>query len=278
MNYSVCDLKKCIVNYLIECADRPKTFDQIYSDITSDGGHRCSELISSNKTEEYANMFIMICQYLSSEYKNIYKIFRDNVPYLVYSVKPINDIVYNDMDIQLSLYNNYLCSPDTFKDKIGGMIEYIIDHISDEEMVISLESPIYNGDNLLQYLVRMNDMNKIKIIAEHYKFIVYEEDSLSSMLIDIAIENGYAEMVKILSIIHHRDTVEDLEFLNRQLKDQNHILMEQDIVSKNSMIDLQNKINKYNTSNYVIDHIFGIGMVLTLCYSVLCIADMIKLW
>lgn len=183
MEYPINKLDECIFDYLVQNMDNPKNLYQIYDDITHNTGHRCPEL---NKNDN--DRFLSICYTLSHNYENIFKIFKNDVVYLIYSnifnpnTMHLNDeiVIYYGPQFEHSLgkYNNN-----------EEFLEYILSLTSNENDVA------YDGSLLLYSIKTLNNELLCKLLSKFTKIT----DSDAQYLIKKALYNPDCTIISTLS-------------------------------------------------------------------------------
>jgi regulator of replication initiation timing len=191
MDHSIDNLNICLFSYLASIPDSPKSFIQIFNDITGETGHRCSELNDPVLRNANKNKFMISCYSLDNEYDNIHKIYKNDVVYLVYS-----DNLKVEVMVQFDQYHNDI-SLDT---SLGiGDMNNIVDSLVGHK--IDLTTPIDNS--ILEYLVRNGEHAKFKKLCD-----IYEIDFDFDKLIKLALEHKSIDILK--------------ELYECQLKEQKH--------------------------------------------------------
>jgi len=241
MDHKVAELDTCVFDYLTSHPDEPKSFTQIYNDISGTTGHRCSELQNMFNRQKYKDLFMTICYTLDNKWDNVHKIYINDKPYLIFSNKPRGEVVteFQNMGQTNSIYIDN-----------ATPLEYdnIIDYILTDDNTypeFSFVDDLNIDGNLLQYLVKKNKIDKLKKILELYDINLNEKVN-GKTLLDFAIENNYAEMVKELmnqelqnQKTNYEANIKELKKLNTKLQGEKRIL------------DLQNKTLKNELANQV---------------------------
>ena len=186
MDHTLDELEECVYDYLSSHPNEPKTFMEIYDDISGTTGHRCSELQNLDNKIIYKDKFIMICYSLEKSYNNIYKVFKQNLPYLIFStqVKTYDDLVE---DLNISYCDALTYELNTIK--LDNIIETLL-ALNNNQLDID--------PHLLQYLVANNDTNKFKKLLDVFYIDVNTEYN-GKTLMCTAMENHHMEMVQLLT-------------------------------------------------------------------------------
>ena len=245
MDHSITELDACVFDYLTSHADQPKTFTQIYNDISGPNGHRCSALNSAAPAarELYKKRFLTTCYTLDNTFKNVHKVFKNSTPYLIYSNKSRADVMrdFGDLDI----VNTNLSSEDYDNNDLENIIEYLLDN-KESYNDFNFTAPVSANENMLQFLVRTNKLDKIRKILDNYDIDV------ARSLIDMATDNNNGAMVRELSIRYYDKQITELNTaasnsrkLNTKLSNQNKILNLQYKSLQNKMIQTDNSIRLY---------------------------------
>lgn len=198
MDHSISQLDECIFDYLVSHVDEPKNFTQIYNDISSTHGHRCSELNNIPNRNLYKQRFLTTCHTIDNTYDNIHKIFKNDVAFLMYSTKSKSEIntTFNNYS---GLFAEVHQSPD-FNDfgtnDFDGMIDYLLDNTSAYKN-FNFSSPISSTENMLQFIVKNNKVDKLKKILDQYDIDLTETVNGKS-LIDIASEQNSTQVLRYL--------------------------------------------------------------------------------
>ena len=272
MDHTLDELDACIFDYLAANEDYPKSIDEIWIDITSDDGHRCSELGNANK-----NFFVSTCYDMDINYNNIQKYFVNGRLYLVYSKKEhLNNFGEKNMSINsfnrlnklknLSRVNriNMTNEMDVIDginniDRINEMDNiYNIDHENipfesrlDNLLKNRIDNPIFSKDYLTEYfinnyrkirqnevydnnfmnfvyfLVESNDISNIKKITEYYKIKVDIPNHNGENMIDIAVRNNDAQLLKYLLEYKNKEEMASIIYKNEELKIMNKTFLDE---------------------------------------------------
>lgn len=215
MDHSIDELDSCIFDYLVSKTNESKSVYQIFNDITSDTGHRCSELNNYSKREINKKKFMTTCYTMENIFQNIHKIFKDGSLYLVHSKKSKYDII-KEFD---NNYENYLVKglPEDQKFDSGQMIDYILENPENYKDIDMLSHIDYNI-NIPQYIVKYGKLNQLRKLLKYYEVEVNCKGSLGKNLLDIAIENNHSEIVKELSDYTYSKQIVELMTDNNNLK------------------------------------------------------------
>lgn len=177
MEYSIHDLRKCIIDYLTFNSGKIKSFKCIYSDITKPGSsHMCMELIDDKKNNRI--IFMATCYNLLCD--NIYKFNKDDILYLIHSCDLLENNFSNDIT---SVTSNELVN------------SFNLDFILDIATNIDLSHLITVDECLMRYAISNNKVDKLIKLMDIYK-INYDDKFDGYTVIDIAVMNNNTIMVR----------------------------------------------------------------------------------
>jgi len=190
MDHTLDELDACIYDYLAGHPNEPKTFMEIYEDISGTMGHRCSALQNMSNKIRYQDQFIVTCYSIEKTYNNVYKVFKQNLPYLVFSLKPYDEAVC-DLNIAYSDAPSYELNTMKIDTMVDSLVTYMKRVADDNYVKLDIDS------HLLQYLVCNNDTCKFKKLLDAFYIDVNMEIN-GKTLVAYALENNHAAMVKLL--------------------------------------------------------------------------------
>ncbi len=190
MDHTLDELDACIYDYLVIHSNEPKTFMEIYEDISGSTGHRCSALQNMSNKIKYKDQFIITCYSLEKTYNNIYKLFKQDLPYLMFSSKTYEEVV-RDLNISYSDAPSYELNTMKIDTIVDSLVTYMKSTTDDNYVKLDLDS------HLLQYLVWNNDTVKFKKLLDAFYIDVNMEIN-GKTLVTTAFESGHVEMVKLL--------------------------------------------------------------------------------
>lgn len=239
MDHKVAELDTCVFDYLTSHPDEPKSFTQIYNDISGTTGHRCSELQNMFNRQKYKDLFMTICYTLDNKWDNIHKIYINDKPYLIFSNKPKAEVVTEFQNIG---HTNSIFIDNATPLEYDNIIDYMTS-ADDTYPEFSFVDDLNIDENLLQYLVKKNKIEKLKKILALYDINLNEKVN-GKTLLDCAVENNYTEMVKELMIQEMNNQKNEYEANIKKLKKLNTKLQDEKII-----LDLQNKTLKNELAN-----------------------------
>src|SRR3990172_10768385 len=111
MDHRLSELDECLFDYLSSNSGAFISLNKILTDITSDKGHRCSEL---KKRYDRQQLITCAAYDLDNKYNNIYKTVRNGHLYLAYSDDKINDPFDYPFDYYHKLTTDKIDSSDKF--------------------------------------------------------------------------------------------------------------------------------------------------------------------
>jgi hypothetical protein len=172
MDYAVDKLDECIFDYLTFHMDTPKHLNEIFNDIKSESGYRCSEL----KENELLGQFkcFNVCYTLDSNYKNIFKIFDHNTLYLVYTVNSDLQMIKDKLLYIRNPHNHIECHNDaslvSYIIKFGQELQPNVNYVFTGSIIEYYVKT--KNDNLLQklmdlWVLNINDQMKILKLVLH---------------------------------------------------------------------------------------------------------------
>lgn len=217
MDHSLKELDSCIFDFLVDNHDQLKSFEQIFTGISGDTGHRCSAL----KDEANKNKFLALCFTLDVNYNNIHKIFVKNEPYLIYSTKSKLEI-HQNFNIYFKKRNLSLES-NTFD--IINIVNYIIDNV-DDYSECDFYCDINENESLIEYLIKLNKVDMVTKILNLFYIDLSMKNNNGKSLLDIAIDNNNGLMVFKLMEIDYDDKILELNTYNNELKEYNAKLLQ----------------------------------------------------
>jgi hypothetical protein len=103
------NIKESIYFHLTGNEDKPISLYSMWNQMISDQGWRCSELKISNK-----QFFITEFHCIPNEYKDVYKFYKNGIPYLVFTQKPLSN--FDDVSYNQVLDKECFCSLDDIVD------------------------------------------------------------------------------------------------------------------------------------------------------------------
>jgi len=214
MDHRIEQLDACVFDYLASNPNELKSFIQIYNNISGPTGHRCSQLQDLSNRQKYKDMFMTICYTLDNKWENIHKIYTSDIPHLIFSNKPRSEVIaeYNSAIYDSSNYDQV----DQFE--LDSVIDYILNDTKQYKFDFSLQMGV--DGNLLQYLVKKNKLSKLKQMLDLYDVDLNNKFD-GKTLLDTAVENGYAEMVKELMEQNFNNKTNDLNIKIKELKQLN---------------------------------------------------------
>lgn len=284
MDHPISELSECIFDYLVSQADIPKSFTQIYDDISGPSGHRCSELNNIYNKNLYKNRFMADCYTLDIIYKNIYKIFKYDIPYLIFSTKSKQD-VFNQFNVQFlnnhqtstNNYNSHLVNnqSDTYynSSELDGIIDYLLEHNNESSTYFS--NLLFNQDqSILQYIIRTNKIDKLRKLMDLYD-IDLTHQSNGKTLIDVASDNNNVNLLRELLDYQYNKKVTELSMTVSDIKKTNTRLLNNNMVLTLKNNRLESRLNKsnqtfnfYNKGFYTI-LLFNVFIMCILFYQLL---------
>jgi ankyrin repeat protein len=236
MDHKIDELGECIFDYLSSCPDCPKSLTEIYNSISGTTGHRCTELNSYPKKDIYKKKFMTECYSLDSKFDNVHKIFKKDKLYLVYSNKEKADV--------LTMFNSYETHiPNLYGEMdLDAILEYVIDNYEDHNDFD------FNSPMVMHHLIKNNKVEQFKKVVELFDVDINSKDSSGKTLMDIALENNNAALVKALMEQDSNNKVSDLMISNKNLKQFNTKFNKQceDLLEKNNSLTQQLRNNQKN--------------------------------
>lgn len=267
MDHPISELSDCIFDYLTSHPDTPKNFTQLYNDISGQTGHRCSELNNMYNKNLYKNRFMAECYTLDNKYKNIYKIYKYDIPYLIFSTKLKQDVINHETST--GNYNNHLVNDesDTYYNSsdLDDMIDYLLENNNEGSTYTNL---LFDQDqSILQYIVRTNKIDKLRKLMDLYD-IDLTHHSNGKTLIDIASDNGNINLLKELLDYQYNKKVTELSMTLSDVKKTNTKLL-----NNNRVLILKNKTleNTLNKSKETFDFSKGFYTILFFNVFIMCI-------
>jgi len=239
MDHKIAELDTCVFDYLVSHPDEPKSFTQIYNEISGTTGHRCSELQHQFNRQKYKDLFMTICYTLDNKWDNIHKIFINDKPYLLFSNRPRSEVMTEFQGIS---HNNSIFIDTVNPLEYDNIIDYMIAD-DDTHPEFNFVDDLNIDGNILQYLVKKNKIDKLKKILELYDINLNEKVN-GKTLLDFAIENNYTEMVKELMNQELQNQKNEYEANIKELKKLNTRLQ-----GEKRILDLQNKTLKNQLAN-----------------------------
>lgn len=194
MDYPLNELDSCIFNYLICHADEPRSMVRTYNDLIGEEGHRCCELKNPAKREHNKYYFITVFHSIANKFENIQKIYKDNKPYLMFSTSTVLSNKSNT-ESPLTDFSSLLSCDRDVNFRIECFDDFIDYLINNSQKDFNLTELLYNGESVLQYLVKHNDTKKLKYVLSNYDVNI---DNNYDMLVKSAIEINNAKILKEL--------------------------------------------------------------------------------
>lgn len=224
MDHKIENLGECIFDYLSSHPEKPKTFVQIFNDISGSTGHRCTELQNLSKRKQYKDRFMTICYTLDTDWNNIHKIFMDNVLFLVYSTKSHSEVIN---ELHSDVHNLEYHNVDDFE--LETVIDYMLENQSKQhDHSFELQNKLNIDGDLLKFLVRKNKLDKLTKVLGSYDVELNTNDCSWDSLVNIAIENSHSGIVKVLMKNNFKNkkkvlkmNIDELKKLNTKLQNEN---------------------------------------------------------
>ena len=212
MNNTLQNLKESIFFHLTANEDKPISLYSMWNQMLSPTGWRCEELKLCNK-----DFFITEFHCVPNDYKDIYKIYKQGVPYLVYTKKSLSEF-----DSIPPTNETYMFSLDEIVDSyINGNINITVDFVESLKILDNLH---YKESDYYYFLPKCNsnDMTNL-LLKKKYDSKIYELnttiDNLRRVNMDLRDRFNESKM-KITSL---EMTISDL---NRDIKHQVRIFDE----------------------------------------------------
>lgn len=224
MDHTINNLDACIYDYLAYHSGNPKTLPQIYSDITSPVGHRCTDLNTPALKYEYKNKFITICYQMDTLFNDIHKIFRDDKLLLVYSKKS-HDEVIKQYTPELYAYSGIELDTDMNNDPLNCLV---MDAVSQNKYpTITFE----DSNTILHEIAKHNAILEFDMLANKFELDILVLNRYGKSPIDLAEEHNHAQMVRrmveymyCIELLHIRTRLYDAEQNNIILTERNTLL------------------------------------------------------
>jgi len=250
MDHKIEELDACIFDYLSSHPDIPRSFTQIFNDISGSTGHRCSQLMDLSNRKKYRDLFITTCYTMDNKWKNVHKIFKNDVPHLVFSTKSRSEVMleFNNTKFYTDTYNGempYMLDTDIIE--IDSAIDYMLDN-DDMPYDFDFSLQLNPNENLVQYLVKKNKLDKLKKVLELFD-VKLDEKFNGKTLVDTAIESGNIEMVKELMEFDFNNKKHELDRIITDLKKCNTILRDECKSSKSQNKALTKQMNNATMIN-----------------------------
>ena len=239
MDHKIEELDACIFDYLSSHPDTPKSFTQIFNDISGTSGHRCSQLMDLSNRKKYRDLFTTTCYTMDNKWKNIHKVFKNDIPYLVFSTKNRSDVMINcgNLPITIDLTGG---QQDIFE--LDSAIDYMLDS-SERQGDFDFSLQLNTNENLIQYLVRKNKLDKLRKLLKLFDVKINEKFN-GKTLVETAMENGSIEVVKELMDLDFNNKKYELDTTIKDLRKCNTILQ-----NENALLKLENKALTRQLSN-----------------------------
>jgi len=251
MNYSISELNDCIFGYLTTVPNQAKSLPEILSNITQTTGHRCEALANDVNNSDYRRKFLESCDTLDNTYKNIYKFYKNNMFYVMYSDKDPNEV-----NQRMEYY--YGSIADTSNDETI-FVSFGPDIILDYFLSSTQSQNSQNNRYMLsvkEYLSKCT-VNDAQRIFDKYKFSPDKQFSGTSLL-QMAIDNNNAPLVEYLVKEKYSGKITKLKADNLTLKKNNTVLL-----LNNKTLDNDNKKLKKELGNTKIFQLVPIGVLVS---------------
>jgi len=266
MNHSIEKLDDCIFDYLVYHVDKPRSFSQIYNDITKDTEIRCLELNNRNKREIYKRRYMTTCHILNQRFEKIHKIYRNDVPYLVYSEKENSiDEIVNDFSNN-NIFDDYDINNFDFNELLNYIINDNRDFSDNFDSDYDINGPFDDDGSLLHYLTRNNKIDMLRKFMNLYDVDLSVKDRYDRTPLDVATESNYIVIARELLEYKHNKEKLNLKIQQNDLRKANNRIHE-----KHKILQMENnklKKNMYNpTYKPIYIHIFYIVLLCAMFYS-----------
>ena len=203
MDHTVAKLDECIFDYLASHANQMKSMDDIWGDITSSKGHRCSQLASQpNRTR----LFIAKCYSMDRDYKNVRKLFRGNKLYLIFDT----DNRYETYDE--SIFKDVPLNPSIWDIDAGHAVDYLFDGTDIDDYAGPYMTNKFNGqETILHILVRRNDVERLKQLLKHPNIEIDCKNMNGQTPYDLAQNLGFSTIASMLTNYKYDAVIRKLE-------------------------------------------------------------------
>lgn len=173
------DISEAIIDVMSRKADVLMTIQNVHARLYEQYKH---EMNDPSKRDEIIRQLKKAFRHIESEYDNIYRIFRGNGEYLIWSLKSRDEIL-QDLD-SLQTYEDYLrngTKPDTVEyrtvfpsidadlqlPKEKTVLEKIIDMVNARDLTFVSDMATVDGNaNAIQYLVQANQLDLLRRIHD----------------------------------------------------------------------------------------------------------------
>ncbi|QKF94610.1 hypothetical protein QKU48_gp1152 [Fadolivirus algeromassiliense] len=252
MDHPISQLDDCIFDYLTSHPDTPKSFHSMYNDISGTSGHRCSELNDPYNRSLYKNRFLTACYTLDNKYQNIHKIFKNSIPYLIFSSKSKAEIMndYNNQDL-LNINSNDI------NIDYDSMIDYLLENLDQYETFDFNNAQITENETLLEHIVKSGNVDKFRKIMDMYDIDLTKRINNKS-LIDVAFSSGNIQMLKeLLEYQHSKKIMElttslsDIRRANTRLLNGNRVLQLRNKTLETTLYETQENSTFYSMGFYI---------------------------
>ena len=257
MNYPIEDLDDCIFYYLVSKKDKLQSANKIYKNITSEVGHRCSELNNSILKDVYKKKFLASCYILHKKYDNVYNVNKNDNIYLIYTKEKKNNIADDIVDIgdigdivDIGDKNGELFS--ITKEDVA---KYIIDNF-DNYLDYNFNDFFNSKYDFYEYMILNNKYNEFKKALKLNNSLV--DNKMENKLINLALRNNKATMAEILLKFKFKNRINNLRIENRNYK---NTIQE----TKMKTIKLTFDLTKYKRQ-LIVTHLFYIVIIYFLFY------------
>jgi hypothetical protein len=263
MNHPIENLSECVYDYLVLNQDAPKSFEEIYNDITKESGHRCLELLEDVENNRFKLLTVMYT--LEHSYMNIQQIFGHGTVYLIFTTNDKNpepqfveSIVKCNNENDLLLYILQLNNKLVTEIYPGSLLEYCVKSCDlDTLNTIFIQYPMHNSDDyipLLDLAFRCENSLMTKKIIE-----------LKSLAESAKYEFEITKLVALNKCC--LESEQSQKKLIEQLQNDKILLFNKIKVLDNDKLKLNDKLK----STMIFRNFGFISIVCTICYWMYCI-------
>ncbi len=191
MDHTIDQLDDCVYDYLVSKINDPKSLVEIYNDITQNQGHRCTKLNDPKMRGIYKKKFVATCYTLNIHYENIYKIYKNNKLYLIFS-----------RENPVEIYKKHISDSSDFKEMENifeptdqlAMIDLFMDDLKNrnykfEDLLLEDENTVFH------ILAKYDKTDQFREISKFFDCNLDIKNTLGKTPIDIAIENNNCKIL-----------------------------------------------------------------------------------
>jgi hypothetical protein len=251
-------LDECIYNFLVSEANKPKSYQQIFEAVTTEGPFQCINLIDKTYNEQYYAMLVEcagICQkfnYLHKHYNGVTK-----QPYLMFSTDHMNNEDVFEMEVVADNYND-----------ASGLVRYMIDHIKDIRN-IKLNEYLDGNNTITHMIAKFGEPADLERLMSFYDIDLEKKNRFGQTALALSESNKNSAMITAFVRATFEKQIDELKQKDSDLKKQNSTLLDENITNIATISILKHKNYRYMINLILAHFCWFFIYVLTIYYFIL---------